>query len=60
MDKQGKIQQVNDSIQNTMTSTIGIEITDIENDYRADESSFPSACSFWIVFSSFSSSALIL
>ena len=33
MDKQEKIQQVNDSIQNTMTSTIGIEITDIEDDF---------------------------
>ena len=33
MDKQEKIQQVNDSIQNTMTSTIGIEITDIDNDF---------------------------
>ena len=33
MDKQGKIQRVNDSIQNTMTSTIGIEITDIDNDF---------------------------
>ena len=33
MDKQEKIQRVNDSIQNTMSSTIGIEITDIENDF---------------------------
>ena len=33
MDKQKKIQQVNDSIQNTMTSTIGIEITDIGNNF---------------------------
>ena len=33
MDKQEKIQQVNDSIQNTMTSTLGIEITDIDNDF---------------------------
>ena len=33
MDKQGKIQRVNDSIQNTMSSTIGIEITDITNDF---------------------------
>ena len=33
MDKQEKIQRVNDSIQNTMTSTIGIEITDIDNDF---------------------------
>ena len=33
MDKQEKIQKINDSIQNTMTSTIGIEITDIDNDF---------------------------
>ena len=33
MDKQEKIQQVNDSIQNTMVSTIGIEITDVDNDF---------------------------
>ena len=33
MDKQKKIQRVNDSIQNTMSSTIGIEITDIDNDF---------------------------
>ena len=33
MDKQEKIQRVNDSIQNTMVSTIGIEITDIEDDF---------------------------
>ena len=33
MDKQEKIQRVNDSIQNTMTSNIGIEITDIDNDF---------------------------
>ena len=33
MDKRKKIQQVNDSIQNTMTSTIGIEIIDIDNDF---------------------------
>ena len=33
MDKQEKIQRVNDSIQNTMTSTIGIEITDIEDNF---------------------------
>ena len=33
MDKQEKIQRVNDSIQNTMTSTIGIEITDIGDDF---------------------------
>ena len=33
MDKQEKIQRVNDSIQNTMSSTIGIEITDIDNNF---------------------------
>ena len=33
MNKQEKIQRVNDSIQNTMASTIGIEITDIEDDF---------------------------
>jgi len=33
MNKEEKIQQVNDSIQNTMTSAIGIEITDIDNDF---------------------------
>jgi 1,4-dihydroxy-2-naphthoyl-CoA hydrolase len=33
MDKQEKIQRVNESIQNTMTSAIGIEITDIDNDF---------------------------
>jgi|TARA_B100000959_G_scaffold2654_1_gene3000 1,4-dihydroxy-2-naphthoyl-CoA hydrolase len=33
MNKQEKIQRVNDSLQNTMTSTIGIEITDIEDDF---------------------------
>ena len=33
MDKQEKIQRVNDSFQNTMTSTIGIEITDIGDDF---------------------------
>jgi 1,4-dihydroxy-2-naphthoyl-CoA hydrolase len=33
MNKQEKIQRVNDSLQNTMTSTIGIEITDIDNDF---------------------------
>ena len=33
MNKQEKIQRVNDSIQNTMSSTIGIEITDIDNDF---------------------------
>ena len=29
MEKQEKLKRINDSIQNTMTSTIGIEITDI-------------------------------
>jgi uncharacterized protein (TIGR00369 family) len=33
MDKQEKKQRINDSIQNTMSSTIGIEITDIDNDF---------------------------
>ena len=33
MDKEGKIQWVNYSIQITMYSTIGIEITDIDNDF---------------------------
>ena len=33
MDIEEKIQQVNDSIQNTMTSTIGIEITDMGDDF---------------------------
>ena len=33
MNKQEKIQRVNDSLQTTMTSTIGIEITDIEDDF---------------------------
>ena len=33
MDKQEEIQRVNESIQNTMTSAIGIEITDIDNDF---------------------------
>ena len=33
MDKQEKIQRVNNSIQNTMSSTIGIEITDIDNNF---------------------------
>ena len=33
MDKEEKIQRVNDSIQNTMSSTIGIEINDIDNDF---------------------------
>ena len=32
MKKKEKLQRINDSIQNTMTSTIGIEITDIEDD----------------------------
>ena len=33
MDKQKNIQRVNDSVQNTMVSTIGIEITNIEDDF---------------------------
>jgi 1,4-dihydroxy-2-naphthoyl-CoA hydrolase len=33
MEKQEKLKRINDSIQNTMTSTIGIEITDIGDDY---------------------------
>jgi len=33
MDKQEKLKRINDSIQNTMTSTIGIEITDIGDDF---------------------------
>ena len=33
MDKQEKIQRINDSVQNTMTSTIGIEITDLGEDF---------------------------
>jgi len=33
MEKQGKLKRINDSIQNTMTSTIGIEITDIGDDF---------------------------
>lgn len=33
MDKQENIQRIKDSIQNTMISTIGIEITDINNDF---------------------------
>ena len=33
MEKQEKLKRINDSIQNTMTSTIGIEITDIEDDF---------------------------
>ena len=32
MEKQEKLKRINDSIQNTMTSTIGIEITDIGDD----------------------------
>ena len=37
MDKQENIQRVNDSIQNTMSSTIGIEITDIGDDFICGE-----------------------
>ena len=33
MDKQEKIKRINQSVQNTMTSTIGIEITDLGEDY---------------------------
>ena len=33
MDKQEKIKRINQSVQNTMTSTIGIEITDMGEDY---------------------------
>ena len=33
MEKQEKIKRINDGIQNTMTSTIGIEITDIGDDF---------------------------
>ena len=45
MDKQEKIQRVNDSIQNTMSSTIGIEITDIDNDFICGKMrSNPLAC----------------
>ena len=33
MEKQEKIKRINDGIQNTMTSTIGIEITDICDDF---------------------------
>ena len=33
MEKKEKLQRINDSIQNTMTSTIGIEITDIGDDF---------------------------
>ena len=33
MEKQKKIKRINDDIQNTMTSTIGIEITDLGDDF---------------------------
>jgi len=33
MEKQEKIKRINDGIQNTMTSTIGIEITDIGDNF---------------------------
>ena len=33
MEKQEKLKRINDSIQNTMTSTIGIEITDMGDDF---------------------------
>ena len=33
MEKQEKLKRINDSIQNTMTSTIGIKITDIGDDF---------------------------
>ena len=33
MEKQEKIKRINDGIKNTMTSTIGIEITDIGDDF---------------------------
>ena len=33
MEKHEKLQRINDGIQNTMTSTIGIEITDIGDDF---------------------------
>ena len=33
MEKQEKLKRINDNIQNTMTSTIGIEITDIGDDF---------------------------
>ena len=33
MEKQKEIKRINDGIQNTMTSTIGIEITDIGDDF---------------------------
>ena len=33
MDEQEKIKRINESLQNTMTSTIGIEITDVRDEY---------------------------
>ena len=33
MEKKEKLQRINDSIQNTMTSTLGIKITDIGDDF---------------------------
>ena len=33
MEKREKLKRINDNIQNTMTSTIGIEITDIGDDF---------------------------
>ena len=33
MEKQEKLKRINESIQNTMTSTIGIKITDIRDDF---------------------------
>ena len=33
MDKQEKIQRINHSVKNTMTSTLGIEITDLGEDF---------------------------
>tara|TARA_B100001013_G_scaffold50919_1_gene26700 strand:- start:86 stop:502 length:417 start_codon:yes stop_codon:yes gene_type:complete len=33
MEKRGKLKRINENIQNTMTSTIGIEITDIGDDF---------------------------
>ena len=33
MDEQGKIKRINESLQNTMTSAIGIEITDVRDEY---------------------------
>ena len=33
MEKQEKLKRINDNIQNTMTSTVGIEITDIGDDF---------------------------